>query len=68
MKYAVSQLESLPLSNRLLREAHARLLSGVRGEHKTPGKFRNSQNWIGGSSLKDVLYSCLLIWMRYQRS
>jgi Fic family protein len=37
----------LPLSNRLVREMHARLMQGVRGEHSTPGEFRRSQNWIG---------------------
>ena len=50
MNEAVAGLESLPFSNRLLREAHATLLSGVRGEHKMPGEFRTSQNWIGGSN------------------
>ncbi len=38
-----------PLSNRLIREIHARLLAGGRGSDKTPGEFRRSQNWIGGS-------------------
>lgn len=39
----------LPLSLRLIREMHARLMRGVRGESKLPGEFRQSQNWIGGS-------------------
>lgn len=39
-----------PLSNRLIREIHARLLAGGRGSDETPGEFRRSQNWIGGSS------------------
>lgn len=47
---AVSALESLPFSNRLLLEAHGKLMRNVRGEHKTPGEFRRSQNWIGGSN------------------
>lgn len=43
-------LASLPFSTRLLRQAHATLLSDARGEHKMPGEFRTSQNWIGGSN------------------
>lgn len=38
-----------PLSNRLLREMHERLLAGARGSQKSPGEFRSTQNWIGGS-------------------
>ena len=41
--------EDFPLSNRLLREMHARLMAGARGHGKAPGEFRRSQNWIGGS-------------------
>ncbi len=50
MRSAVQQLGTLPFSARLLRQAHATLMEGVRGEHKTPGEFRRSQNWIGGSN------------------
>lgn len=53
---AVGELTRLPLSNRLLRETHAILLQGVRGEHKTRGDFRTSQNWIGGSNLTDAVF------------
>jgi hypothetical protein len=49
MNGAISALERLPLSNRLLNETRADLLQGVRGEQKFPGEFRRSQNWIGGN-------------------
>lgn len=53
---AVAELEKLPLSNRLLKQTHSVLMDGVRGEHKQPGEFRISQNWIGGSSLADAVF------------
>lgn len=53
---AVSSLRDLPLSNRLLKQTHAILMRGVRGEQKLPGEFRTSQNWIGGSSLSDATF------------
>ncbi|MBE0503170.1 MAG: Fic family protein [Desulfuromonadales bacterium] len=56
MNQALNSLEKLPLSNRLLKETHAILLQGVRGERKTPGDFRISQNWIGGASLQDAVF------------
>lgn len=56
MNYGMKRLQKMPLSNRLLREMHELLLKGVRGSHKTPGEFRSSQNWLGGSSLSDAVY------------
>jgi len=56
MNYAIQQLDKLPLSNRLMRQTHKKLLQGVRGRHKLPGEFRTSQNWIGGASLKDASF------------
>lgn len=47
LEFGVQRLESLPLSLRLIREIHAELMQGVRGEKATPGEFRRSQNWIG---------------------
>lgn len=56
--FALSRLKELPLCNRLIRETHAVLMSGVRGQEKSPGEFRYSQNWIGGqgSTLRNARY------------
>ena len=56
MNEAVLQLHTLPFSSRLIRYTHKTLLQGVRGEHKLPGEFRFSQNWIGGSSINDAVF------------
>ncbi len=57
-EYAIERLKTLPLCNRLIREAHAVLMQNVRGQDKNPGEFRHSQNWIGGqgSTLKNARY------------
>lgn len=46
----------MPLSNRLIREMHERLMARGRGENKSPGEFRRSQNWIGGSRPGDAAF------------
>jgi Fic family protein len=48
MNYGLQRLQTLPLCLRLLREIHGKLLAGGRGSEKSPGEFRQSQNWIGG--------------------
>jgi Fic family protein len=56
MMYGLERLETLPLSLRLIREMHARLLQSGRGETKDPGEFRRSQNWIGGTRPGNALF------------
>jgi Fic family protein len=56
MNHSIAALERLPLSMRLLREAHEILMSSARGEHRNPGQIRKSQNWIGGSNLKNAVF------------
>ena len=56
MNSAVKELETLPISNRLIKNIHAILLNSVRGEAKQPGEFRKSQNWIGGASLTTAYF------------
>lgn len=57
-EYAINRLQTLPLCNRLIKETHAVLMEGVRGQEKNPGEFRYSQNWIGGqgSTLRNARY------------
>ena len=58
MNYGIDRLAELPVSVRLIREIHARLLAGVRGSNLTPGELRRSQNWIGpaGSTLAQASF------------
>ncbi|MCD8031258.1 MAG: Fic family protein [Bacteroides sp.] len=56
MNEAIRMLEDLPFSSRLIRNTHKILLEGARGEHKQPGEFRKSQNWIGGSNINDAIF------------
>ena len=76
LEYGSERLETLPISLRLVRELHERLMRGVRGDVATPGEFRHSQNWIGppGCSLNDATYvppppmelmTCLDAWERF---
>ncbi|MFG3693807.1 Fic family protein [Stutzerimonas stutzeri] len=53
---AVADLQQLPLSIRVLKQTHMVLMQGVRGDHKMPGEFRTSQNWIGGSNLNNAVF------------
>lgn len=56
LEHGLRRLPALPLSKRLIREMHAELLAGVRGEERTPGEFRRSQNWIGGTNPSNALF------------
>ncbi|MCC7492005.1 MAG: Fic family protein [Fimbriimonadaceae bacterium] len=76
LREAVALLDDLPLSQRVVRAAHRRLMAGVRGQHKDPGEYRRIQNWIGpaGSGLEDARYvpisseqlpAAMATWERY---
>ena len=76
LEHGVERLKQLPLSLRLVRELHARLMKGVRGDKATPGEFRRSQNWIGpeGSTPAnaayvpppvDEMHGCLDAWEKF---
>ncbi len=55
--YGVEKIkEGFPVCTRLIREIHKILMQGVRGEHKMPGEFRISQNWIGGNMPSNAIY------------
>lgn len=58
LTYGLERLKTLPVSLRLIREIHEKLMPGVRGQHATPGEFRKTQNWIGphGALLKDATF------------
>lgn len=56
MNEAVKALDTVPFSSRLIRMVHKVLMQGVRGEHKQPGEYRRSQNWIGGNSISDAIF------------
>jgi len=56
VNYGFKRIKEIPISSRLIKELHAILLKGVRGEHKNPGEYRKSQNWIGGSKPSNAVY------------
>lgn len=56
MDYGLERLKEFPLSLRLIREIHEKLMAGVRGGNKMPGEFRSSQNWIGGAKPSNALF------------
>jgi len=56
MNDAINKLNKLPISTRLIRHVHKILLTSVRGHHKRPGEFRESQNWIGGATIQDAFF------------
>lgn len=79
LEHGIARLSKLPLSLRLVREIHAKLMKGVRGDRATPGEFRRSQNWIGpaGSTPATAAYvpppvsemhACLDHWEKFLHS
>lgn len=54
--HGLELLQTLPLSLRVIREIHKVLVTGTRGAHQTPGEFRQSQNWIGGSGPTNAFF------------
>ncbi|MBN8183114.1 Fic family protein [Roseibium aggregatum] len=77
MMYGLERMATLPISLRLIREMHGRLLDSGRGATQNPGEFRNSQNWIGGTRPGNAMFvppppnevmSCLGDWERFLHS
>jgi len=56
MNQAITSLQKLPFSARLICETHRTLMQGVRGRNKQPGAFSTSQNWIGGATINDAIF------------
>ncbi len=56
LNLAIKELNNLPVSTRLIKKTHQRLMQNVRGQHKLPGEYRTSQNWIGGNTLTDAVF------------
>ena len=56
LNYGINRIKELPVCTRLIKEIHTILMQGVRGEHKNPGEYRTSQNWIGGSRPSNAIY------------
>jgi Fic family protein len=58
MNYGLGRLSSLPVSLRLIRELHARLLAGTRGDQRAAGEFRRTPNWIGpaGAGIEEATF------------
>ena len=54
MQFAIEQLKTYPLATNLLKSTHKILISGTRGEFRSPGEIRRTQNWIGGSTIRDA--------------
>jgi Fic family protein len=53
---AIEMIKTIPISTRIFKFVHKKLLDSVRGEHKLPGEFRSSQNWIGGQNIKNAVF------------
>lgn len=56
MNDAVESLSTIPVSSRLIKQAHKILIENIRGTDKLPGEYRSSQNWIGGATIKDAFF------------